>query len=513
MDFGPVFLPAETLVNIIRRLPKEDNKNVRLVSKGLNLIATPFLYESLIISTQVKDRENFTAIAEHPAFSQLVKEVLYDSTNMHYADGGEQFNPNQTSYTRFLFKRMNFTGPTNAKTGNFTKASMHRGFKIFEKNLYEQVELARYHGEDMTRLFAMRPDNFSSLLMDQKNHRDVAKYLPDDLVRLVHGLPRMPGVKRFVITDCRYAKDDNGVPGCLSVTINNEGVRGIDEVIINPRHWLNANEAARDDDINRSWYRGFFVLAQAASMTGMTRLKSFEVACITSGLSHTIFDMSPREIFHTANAFRNLTNIRLKIQASSSPMMRTTWQNTIARGGLAKVLGAAKHLEILDLRMEFVNPNPILFAELVGSHTWPNLRKFTLARVSLYLDQDGFLQFFERHRYTLRGLWLQDVMIVTQEEALAVWSEEARFLTEQIASQEYSGRWSHWDDILETMGRLAVGLTEMTFFERNFGPMPAGWVFHSCNQPAVFDFLRSRGVNRVLVPCQHCAMNFWLNEE
>ncbi|MCJ1467881.1 hypothetical protein MMC07_006506 [Pseudocyphellaria aurata] len=69
------------------------------------------------------------------------------------------------------------------------------------------------------------------------------------------------------------------------------------------------------------------------------------------------------------------------------------------------------------------NPYPIHFAKLIGTHTWPNLQKFTLARVAMLLDGNGYLEFFERHRYTLRGLWLEKVMIMNPEQTCGVSSE------------------------------------------------------------------------------------------
>ncbi|MCJ1462366.1 hypothetical protein MMC07_000966 [Pseudocyphellaria aurata] len=39
-------------------------------------------------------------------------------------------------------------------------------------------------------------------------------------------------------------------------------------------------------------------------------------------------------------------------------------------------LGAAKHLKILSFRREAVNPYPIHFAKLIGTHTWPNRTSF-----------------------------------------------------------------------------------------------------------------------------------------
>lgn len=518
MDFGSSYMPAETVSNILRYLSFKDNKNVRLVSKDLSVFAARFVFESLYISTKLRDRETFTAVSEHSLYSQLVKEVVYDSTNLVLVEGEDRFSPNRASYTRFLDNQFNFRCCSHVPA-RYSKASFQRGFKIFIKDFYEQNQLANYHRDDMTRFrdAPSLPPNFSSLLMDPKNHQDVVRYLPDDLVRLVRGLPRLPRVRRFKITDHRYSKNSQrpidphsgdmygghmfDCPN-VSVSVNNEGVRGIDEVILNPRPWLSEGEEGEDSGCDRSWYRGFFVLTQAASMTNMGTLDSFKVetSYTMSGLSHVLFSMSQRELYHTMNAFSNLTTIQLKIHTGD--LYGMTWEQTMAGGDLAEILGAAKHLETLDLRMDMINPDPVRFKKIIGTHTWPKLREVRLATVVFELDSDGFLEFFERHRHTLRSLWLEEVMILSRGQIRGLWPQEGSFLTRLAARREMEP-YGRWKEILMAMALDAVALTNITYFESNFHISPSTWVFHSCNPATVFDFLRSGGTNRPTVPCQH----------
>ena len=209
----------------------------------------------------------------------------------------------------------------------------------------------------------------------------------------------------------------------------------------------------------RSWYRGFFVLTQAASMTNMGTLASFTVerACTTSGLSQVVFSMSQRELYHTMNAFSNLTTIQLKIQTGTLNVY--TWGEGMCRGDLAQILGAAKHLQILELRMNEVNINPVSFTKFIGTHTWPNLRESTLATVILELDGNEFLKFFERHRHSLRSLWLEEVMVVTKEQAGAMWMEVAPEDLVQFTIGDYEPSGSYWNETLMALASAAVALT------------------------------------------------------
>ena len=137
-------MPAEILVEIIRRLPKKDIKSICQTSKCLHAIATRYLFASLYISSRLKDREAFTAISEHPVFRHLFTELVYDSTNISFLEGQEQFNLNKTSYTRFL------TGcQSSPRPIEFSKAALRRGFKSFAVRLKEHMTLTEYDGEKL----------------------------------------------------------------------------------------------------------------------------------------------------------------------------------------------------------------------------------------------------------------------------------------------------------------------------------------------------------------------------
>ncbi len=504
MDLDNVFVPVEILVEIVRHLRKKDIKSIRLTSKCLTHVATRFLFESLYISSQLKDREAFTAVSEDRNLSHLVKEVVYDSTNISFLEGQEHFRLNKTSYTRFL------TGcQSSPRAVEFSKAALRRGFMSFAKRCEEHQALAEYDGEELTHWnWDLRPPdqpdrNFSSMLMDPKSLSTVMQYLPDDLVRLLKGIPRMPKLRRFVISDCRYSENTkHRVHSCwdyeggdiireLSVTVKNKGVRGADEVILDPRPWPSRLEEWPPGDCNRTWYRGFCVLMQAASMLNMTTLDSFTVErdCGMSGLSHVMFAMSPQRLRHTMNAFSSLKIIHLKIHTAH--LRREQWRDTIAGGALAQVLGAAKHLEDLDLRlddfaseMDFVIP----FAKLVGTHRWLNLRSASFAHIAMNLDENGFLQFFDRHSQTLQVLRLSKVVILSKGWASGKGHEQI---------------YLSW---VETFRSMAAGQLELKDFSfRNVYPSLANNLrpFHSCDTATIRKFLHSGGRETTTAPCRH----------
>lgn len=491
MDFGRNFVPPEILVEIIQCLPKKDIKSVRQTSKGLHDIATRYLFDSLYISSKFKDREAFTAISEHPVFRHLVTELVYDSTNISFLEGQEQFNLNKTSYTRFL------TGcQSSPRPIEFSKAALGRGFKSFALRFEEHQNLAEYDGEELTHWSPFRrppesrrsDDSFSSLLMDKSNLPAVVNYLPDDLVRLLKGIPRMPNLKHFVISDTRYAKNTkHRVHSCwdyeggdireLTLTINNKGVRGADEIILDPRPWPSRLEEWPPVDCDRTWYRGFPVLMQAASMLNMTTLESFTVErdCPKSGISHIMFHMSPQRLCHTMNAFSHLKTIQLKIHTMRFEGIR--WRDTALSGCLARVLEAARHLQDLDLRLDSLSCEEdclVPLGKIVGVGCWPSLRKVALANMALSLDQNGFLQFFDRHRQTLRDLYVEDVAILSD-----IWPSNNG--PEQIHE--------HWVQTFRSMANGDIRLRNFSFLDTRFPLKHNLGPFHSCDSATIAKFL------------------------
>lgn len=476
-------MPAEIMVEIIRRLPKKDIKSIRQTWKCLHAIATRYLFASLYISSRLKDRESFTAVSEHPVFRHLVTELVYDSTNISFLEGQEQFNLNKTSYTKFLKGCQSSPRPIG-----FSKAALGRGFKSFAVRFEEHQTLADYDREELTHLSPFRrpPEsrrsdgNFSSLLMDKSSLPAVANYLPDDLVRLLKGPPRMPKLKHFVISDTRYAKNTkHRVHSCwdyeggdirgLTLTINNKGVRGADEII----------EEWPPGDCDRTWYRGFPVLMQAASMLGMTTLESFTVErdCPKSGISHIMFHMSPEGLRHTMNAFSHLKTIQLRIHTTHFEGMR--WRDTVVNGSLAHVLEAAKYLQDLDLRLDSLSCEtdyPVLFGKIVGSGCWPNLRKVVLANLALNLDQNRFLRFFNRYYQTLHDLLVEDVVILSDTRHLFNWPKHIH---------------ENWVQTFQSMGNDNIRLRKFSFLDTYFLSENKFGLFHSCDATTIVRFFSS----------------------
>lgn len=83
MDRPPtkaVYLPPELKANVLAQLDKRNLKNVRLVSKEWNVLATRPLFKRIYISCRAKDLEVFENITSHPVISKGVRELVYDGS-------------------------------------------------------------------------------------------------------------------------------------------------------------------------------------------------------------------------------------------------------------------------------------------------------------------------------------------------------------------------------------------------------------------------------------------------
>jgi len=514
MDFGPSHVPAELLDAIVRMLPVADLKNVRQVCSGLAAIASQFLFQTVYISTQLQDRENLASVSNHAFIRHNVREIIYDSTYMCSTEPLDRDRLIKANY-----KRLFWNGGFRLADADYTKAAIERGFNRYQAGLQDQVNLAEYCGAHLTKLVNSDtlPNNFPALLEDPKYHAAMAVYLPDDLVRLVEALPKMPNVRRFAVSDCRHTSNDKhyrfsyfaeadieGIPD-ITFSIRNKGIRGLDAVVLDPRPWPEPMEE-EDPDSDRSWYRGFSVLMQAASMTNMKRLESFNVESNHDlcGLSHSILDMSSSELRHATNAFGNLKTIKLWIDSrpvidrrpgmAGYPATFHVWSQTLESKSIAVVLSAAIHLETLELGFEDAvcdTPCEVTsFANLVGTGTWPRLRSLRLGHMVMH--ENEFLDFFKRHSQTLQSLWLQQVALFSAR-----------------ASQHGEHRPAHgsWGSTFRSMATNNLALTSFGMHFHVLG----GWDIsnaecikhHAHGATEVLEFFQSGGTDQKKKLCGH----------
>lgn len=479
-------MPLEILTNIIRNLPLKDIKNLRQACRTLDSIAVHFLFKEIYLSSQLRDRERLTAVSEHPIFSKSVEKVIYDST----------FITPRSLFANGRMNKSNYLNTCYPGLGgkDYTRVAVLRGFQSFEASYLQQETLADYDDDELThrRFEDSHPSNFSSLLESIEDFPKVAQFLPDDLIRLVQSLPRMPNVRHFEISDCRYTRDPDRyrrqcvLGGSSSVRdmtfcIRNEGTRGVEEVILDPRPWFDQDEVGRMR-IMSSCFRGFYVLTQAASMTKRENIESFRVLrdSTESGLPSQTFFMRTRQLYHAEQAFCYLKSIKLKI-------CHVDMVHPFSPNRFSTILASAKQLKDLDICLDHksspASRNKIpTFNKIIGIQYWPELRSATFG--SMNLGDASFLHFCRNHRHTLTSLRLERVSLPSN-------------LTDQ--PDDGAPPLPKWHRMFKAMAHPDSVLSVFTF--RDIDASETEYL-HSCgDRDALYNFLESGGASTLPTSC------------
>jgi hypothetical protein len=424
MNIGSCYLPPEILSSIARCLEVRDIISSRLVCRALNNAASPFLIEHAWISSDPRDWERLTAISKHKVLSKHVRAIIYDAS---------VFDPIMLDRNEYMAifatpGLVHEAGRAGVTEVQYSKASVRRGYDQFVKHHKAQQAACAYHGRHLTHYAAdslgnISPD-LSSLVSNGAGTTKLAQYFPGDFVSLVKALELMPNIRRFAISDMRWqyskshrwtrATNTSVKYNSLSFTIESEHIRGQNKVIADPRPWPDSEVETLPLGHCREWYRGFFVLTQAASMTNMEKLEHFSImdSHITSAISHLVFQMSPSELDHTCNAFRNLTVIKLKINTHNQ-CSETNWERTRDSCNIAHVLSAARSLVRLELWFDVRCVEIPRLEVLFGNGIWPNLRYLNFG--GAIVKEDALANFLNRHKDSIRYLEL-DGMLLSKEE-------------------------------------------------------------------------------------------------
>ncbi|KAL8934416.1 MAG: hypothetical protein Q9216_005926 [Gyalolechia sp. 2 TL-2023] len=487
MNFQGSFVPSEVLRTIVMLLPCEDIRNLRRVCRVLNFFSAKHAVRRIYLSAHWKDRENLTLISQHPDFSKSVEELVYDSTNC------EEHLTDLDAY-----KKLFGLGTLHHQNGqSYTELSVIRGHALYHQIWSEQASLKEYRGPHLTKPMddIARPTKFEAMLCAPHLFSQVMEYLPDDLVRLVRALPRMPRLRRITLADCRWTthpdrhqvaqdgKDSLGRPSTFS--IHNKGRRGLDAAVLDPRPWPEITEEF-NPAFDRDWYRGFRVITQALAITKNHHVEylGIERDGFASGLSWTMLQLSPPETIILCSSFRHLKTIELKIDTTSPPS-----KGQLASGSnfcLAAALASAHDLEHMAIHFDrqdyFGERDVTSFNGLIGSHHWPWLKSVSFADI-VFLEED-VLSFLAHHKW-LRTIVLDHILIVTNQS-----DESERDTTCQ------------WKDIFRYMASHMFVLQSLTV---NANPR-CDWSqshFHACNLKDVRKLLKSGGEDPPSITCSH----------
>ena len=132
--------------------------------------------------------------------------------------------------------------------------------------------------------------------------------------------------------------------------------------------------------------------------------------------------------------FAQVKSICLSFQFDSTYSIErraTLAHAAFCKGLLAEWLGALKNLEVLTISLvEYYADPEVRIFDLVEYHTWSKLRSVDLADFTT--DEYDLQYFLERHKHTLKELWLTNVELIDGD-----WLDMTDFIAQHLHLERF----------------------------------------------------------------------------
>ncbi|KAF5253155.1 hypothetical protein FANTH_1986 [Fusarium anthophilum] len=373
-------LPLELLNQVIYTLPNADIKNLRLTCSYLGNASLP-RFDRVFISTNLRDIEVFTLIANHDRFRFKVTEIIYEDSRFGHPSSSRykewNRNPNDPTRVPYWFRKFyysilsaidtreeEFQSMSHVKEAFKTRCTLAESYQVYYKLKAQQDEVLAY-GRDA------------------------------DALR--HGLLRFPNLKRVTLSPAAHGI--LGRPLYPTPTI-----RSLPEGLIYPveQGWptnvMEEHPLTPWDEISKRKWRGFCVVtkevAQHIRDNPMFQLSEFvmESRLLWTGTSCRVFDSAASE------EYRDLVTIlshpplrRLELSFASGEESKKNWPS-FRSGLLFRALSKANNLQ--DFRFDTGIPpltrswhnivgyeqNGLPLRSMFPVKNWSNLRRLALSR-------------------------------------------------------------------------------------------------------------------------------------
>ncbi|EXK82731.1 hypothetical protein FOQG_13005 [Fusarium oxysporum f. sp. raphani 54005] len=399
-------LPHELLSEVINGLPNADIKNLRLTCSFLGTNVLPRLNRAFI-STNPRDIEVFTLIANHDVFRFKITEIIYDDSRIDSSRAkrykgvyeGDTDDPTRVPY---WFQRV-YGSMIHVID---SKEEEYPSFPHIKEAFKNRCSLAESYA--VYRKLKSQQDE----VLDSGRDADALRY----------GLSRFLNLKRVILSPAAH--------GILERPLYpTPTIRSLPQGLICPleRGWplsppLEEHLLTPWDDRSRQEWRGFCVVTKEIAqhirespICGLSELV-VESRQLWTGISCRVFDNPVSE------EYRDLVTIlshpplrRLELSLACGSEARENWPS-FRSGLLLKALSKAKNLQ--DLRLytsiplisrkwhEFVDyeQNGMPLRRMFPVNEWSNLRRFALSRS--FVKQRDIMTFITVLPLTLESLEL-----------------------------------------------------------------------------------------------------------
>lgn len=377
-----VYIPPELKVAVLAQLDKRNLKNVRLVSKDWNTLATRLLFDRVYISCRAKDLEVFENITSHPVISTSVRELVYD---------GSLFQKEMTIsvYFRHLYRSL-----ISIKMG-------HKSEPFKSANREINAFIRDYKNRTITYIYDRHiQDNF--IVEGHKNYKHYAEVerrgLGNGLFlsRLCRGLRRQDRLRSVILSSNLWTYDlcENKRTGSVKPNTLHGPESGSPLVRSwNPLHLRPFLWTCDEMKSERPLVRDHFYIVTAAISKTHRNLKSLEIPYGEVGsLPPQTFNrpaMTDDHFAQTLNAYSGLEVLNISIDANEDEDS----DDVEALAALPRMLEQMRGLKTLELNLsKDVDRHPSR-ANTTEHYTyqqvfptlalWPRLTKLSLMGIAI----------------------------------------------------------------------------------------------------------------------------------
>ncbi|KAH0547959.1 hypothetical protein GP486_008300 [Trichoglossum hirsutum] len=332
--------------------PYQSNiRNVRLVCRLFECLATPFLVRSVTFGPLSTQLATLTAISRHPVISKSISEIVYNCNLYRPTRSLQEYQKEMLEAHGRNLQRMRHLAHSQTPKLNCPAS----GEEYLE--LQAAFSLYRLHYDDQTRMEASG----------------------EVMARLCCALTRMPNVKKITLSSTS------------SCYLGGYGPTSPSKYFMEPVPAYN---------------KAFLHTVRALSLTGaqVPELDMELNVFFDHEYSHLyggVFQgMSNMDFGHCCDAFRGLRKVTMTV----SPGKMDGW----TAGKLAVILSGATELE--DLSFYSCSWGfPIQTSWIFGTTTWHRLTNLGIGHVTL--DQEELLSLLKRHSRTLKDLRLYRIFL------------------------------------------------------------------------------------------------------
>jgi hypothetical protein len=409
--------------SLFRNLPRRDLKTLRLSSRALLTLVTPYIFDRLYISSHPLDLEVFNHICNAENIAQHVTHLIWDDSMISPRFANREFFRNELELQ-----------PATIDQEELDQEELHRDAWPFWHTFTQEHCRIRAERLDLQALMAALPklSKLSSVtltILDYSTNTISPDYSPEFQSPTFRQWSKLPFLSWLIPPEARWSTPAKiplqKIPEMISMDYFEDGasIDPINSPEVPMSVELDLDTRQPDQPILRpviAPYRGFIALTQALSSCPTTRIREFRIrppthlSCMDAneaGIDPWIFHEWTPELSAFASVVKNLRKLTLDFSVAAE---NDAVDFVHSATHLGEILRDATKLEDLQLHFGVLDANIVLSLDheaVVFGH----LSRLCL-RDAVGLNGSLLLPWLIRHlRVNLRRIEIQDCQLDEHE--------------------------------------------------------------------------------------------------